>query len=142
MKYLTFLICPLFLFVSVSCSQLSNNGGSKVEPTDKGPRPASTGLAGESCSYLMDSLIERESSLELAQLSPEKLAERDLIIYEDWQNLRNSEHWQRVTSRSAQSDEDREMAFLILSILKKRHPKVDDLGLKDRFEVLMAFCGP
>jgi len=90
----------------------------------------------------MGSLIQRESSQELFEMTPEKLVERELILFEDWQNLRNSEYWQRVTSRSAQSDEEREMAFLILSLLKKRHPRVDELGLKDRFEVLMAFCGP
>lgn len=94
-----------------------------------------------SCGDLILPLIDEYRTLDPKRWELGELVRRELIDEEQYFSYRESEEWQRFIARENQSDEEKEMGFTVLSMLKKRFPKVDDGRLKDRYRVLMAFCG-
>ncbi len=86
-------------------------------------------------------LADEYQSLRKGEWEVSELARKDLLDEEQWQAMREDEAWQKFISRDNQSDEEKEMGFVVLSLLRKRFPNVDEKRLKDRYRVLMAFCG-
>ncbi len=93
------------------------------------------------CADLVLPLVDEAVVLRTENWQVEELAQKNLIIYEEWDSIRRSESWQAFISREQQTDQEREMGHVILALLKKRFPKVSDDGLRDRYRVLLSWCG-
>lgn len=131
----------IFLFLLIlglaSCSSFQSIDG-KREPASKGKVSA---IAGDSCQELISPLLDDSFVLSKEDWDPDLLFSEERIRIEDFEEMRENPDWQRFISRPEQTDEEREMSYVILSLLKKRfHPIADD-RLKDRYRVFMAFCG-
>lgn len=132
------LVSFLILLWTSSCGHLSKNSG---DLTQKGSRGPSSIDVNSSCGDLILPIIDEYRTLKPERWELSELVRRDLVDEEQYYAFRENEDWQRFIARENQSDEEKEMGFTVLSMLKKRFPKVDDGRLKDRYRVLMAFCG-
>lgn len=104
-------------------------------------RAPSSVVEGDSCFDLMLPIVDEFQSLRPSEWEVSDLANKGLLDEDQHLAMRESDEWQKFISRENQSDEEREMGFVVLSLLRKRFSGVDDARLKDRYKVLMAFCG-
>lgn len=86
-------------------------------------------------------IVDEFQSLRPSEWEVSELAGKGLLDEDQHLAMRQDEGWQKFISRENQSDEEKEMGFVVLSMLRKRFSGVDDARLKDRYKVLMAFCG-
>lgn len=134
----TVLIAGLFILGGLSaCS----HSPSILPGTPSNTRGPSSLDLNSSCAELILPIVDEYRTLRPERWQASELARQDYLDEEQLESFKASEEWQRFISREGQSDEEREMGFIVLSMLKKRYPRVDDGRLKDRYRVLMAFCG-
>lgn len=107
----------------------------------KSKRAPSSVVEGDSCFDLMLPIVDEFQSLRASEWEVTELAQKGLIDEDQYLAMRQDEGWQKFISRENQSDEEKEMGFVVLSLLRKRFNGVDEARLKDRYKVLMAFCG-
>lgn len=98
-------------------------------------------LKGDSCAELVGPLLDSSFVLKKEDYNPDFLQDKELLELDQYHAYKEDEQWQRFISRADQSEEEREMAYVILSMLRKRFPSISDSRLKDRYKVFMAFCG-
>ena len=139
MKFLSFsfIFCSLLALGLSSCTGPSKKSAS-VTPSSRSPSSIDV---NSNCGDLILPLIDEYRTLKPHRWELEELVRRDLIDEDQFMEYRQSEEWQRFIARENQSDEEKEMGFTVLSMLKKRFPRVDDGRLRDRYRVLMSFCG-
>lgn len=125
----------LLAFLLGACSSTSEL---KREPASN---PAAEVLKDDSCKQLIGPLLDDSFVLSRSDWEPDMLARQERLELDTFEALRTDPEWQRFISRNEQSDEEREMAFVILSLMRKRFPKISEDRLKDRYKVFMAFCG-
>lgn len=122
----------LFVVLVVGCSHKATNRLPSSTEVLEGP---------QGCSELILPLVDEVVSLRPEDWQVDDLVQKNLITYEDWQTVRSSEDWQGFVSRELQTDQEREMGYVILALLKKRFKLVSDSRIKDRYRVLLAWCG-
>lgn len=131
----------LFLMATLMVSCASTR---KERPLESAPVvrvPASSSIDEGSCFSQLVPILNEGSTFSDEAISIEGLSKQELIDLETFDELRSLELWQGVVSREGISERDEELGFMALAIIKKRYPHISDEGLKDRYEVLKAFCG-
>lgn len=126
--FLSFAVLLGLLLGIIGCAGENKRAPSSVSETD-------------SCFDLMLPLVDEHQTLRKGDWDVADLAHRELLDEDQWLAMKGDESWQKFISRENQSDEEREMAFVVLSMLKKRYPKAGEGRLRDRYRVLMVFCG-
>lgn len=125
------MIVFLFILFFMGCAHQKHRVG----------RLPNSSAEAHGCADLVLPLVDEAVVLRSEDWQVEELAQKDLISYQEWDSFRKSESWQAFISREQQTDQEREMGHVILALLKKRFPKVSDDRLKDRYRVLLAWCG-
>lgn len=74
-------------------------------------------------------------------LTPVSLEERGLMELSNFDDFKSSEYWQGVVLREDMDSREEELGYMVLSLLKKKHKDMSNESLKDRYQVLMSFCG-
>lgn len=127
----------LFLGLSSCSHQKSILVKGRIPATGEG----SSVVANDSCKQLIAPLVDESFILARGDWDPEILARQDKLDLETFDTFKGEPEWQRFIARADQSDEERDMAFVILSLMRKRFPDIPEDRLKDRYKVFMAFCG-
>ncbi|MCR9204046.1 MAG: hypothetical protein NXH75_05690 [Halobacteriovoraceae bacterium] len=135
--YLFLIFGTLFLGLS-ACSHHNKFPNSDRVPANE---QASSLVANDSCKQLIAPLVDESFVLARGDWDPEGLARQDKLDLDTLDSLKAEPEWQRFIARTDQSDEERDMAFVILSLMRKRFPDIPEDRLKDRYKVFMAFCG-
>ena len=86
--------------------------------------------------------VLREGSLFSDEsITAQSLERRGLLDLMDYDDFRTNAQWKEVVGREGMSERDEDLGYMALSLIKKEHPGISDEGLKDRYEVLLHFCG-
>jgi hypothetical protein len=103
-------------------------------------QPSSEGVG--SCADLLASNLRLGHSLKPSRWEKKALATSGKIDLDDYDTFLNSDEWTRVIEGGKRkTEQEYQMGLTILSILKKRYPSVSDQNLKERYRVMMHFCG-
>lgn len=112
-------------------------------PKAQSPRrlPSAANLDQSSCFSNLIPILNEGAIYSDDAISAQALGDRGLLDIDHFDEMSSSRYWQDVVAREEMSQRDEELGFIALSIIKKRYPRLSDEGLKDRYEVLKAFCG-
>ena len=109
-------------------------------PIEVSGLPSSEAPSG--CADLFATSLREGHNLDSAAWERETLQDSGTIDSKDFETFMNSASWQKVIEQGgSKAPEEQLMAFTILSILKKRFPEASEQNLRERFLVLMQFCG-
>ena len=116
------------------------NGYSQDIQNVRFPANSSFSVPVKGCKVLMNRLLDDSIPLSKELWEPENLPKQGRINMRDFKHFKENSECQSFISRKNQTDEEREMAFVILSIIKKKYKNLTDEALKDRYLMLKSFC--
>ncbi len=135
------LLCSIALLSFLaSCSSPVLNPKRQMPSAQRVPTSIINLDTSTGCFSQLIPILREGSVFSDESIDPLALERRGLIDLMDYDEMRTNPRWQEVISREGMSERDEELGFMALSMIKKEQPHISDEALKDRFEVLKAFC--
>ncbi len=138
------------LIALVSCMGLSSCGSTQTYEQESALKsmeqaalrhPAALDMDKTGCFSGLIPILREGAIYSDENISAIGLGQRGLLDLNDYDELRSQAYWQEVVAREGMSERDEELGYIALSMIKKKYPRISDEGLKDRYDVLKAFCG-